>query len=328
MEGRVDASGLGAEAFGDWFDALDDGLILVRGGRVVRLNAAAGRLLEVDPEAAVGVPLIGVLRDHRLETVFCEGGEVELETRGRVLRAKATPTSLLLRDITEARRAQESARELLAVLSHELRTPATAIRSSLEALRYPLPEEQRERFLAHAEAETERLVRLLDDLTVDVKPPRLRSLALREVLARAEALLEDTFEAHRVRLKTDVPPLMVWADADKLLQVLINLLENAAIHGPDGATVHLSARPVGSMVQVVVRDEGTPLPQGGIERLFEPHARGRRVKVKGTGLGLYIVRSIAQRWGGQAWGRPLPSGNEFGFSVPLKGSAQASEPPR
>lgn len=306
----------------DWFDALDDGLILVHGGRVARLNAAAGRFLEVDPDAAVGLPLIGVLRDHRLETMFCEGGELELETRGRVLRAKATPTSLLLRDITETRRAQESARELLAVLSHELRTPATTIRSSLEALHYPLPEAQRERFLSHAEAETERLVRLLDDLTVDVKPPRLRSLALQEVLGRAEVLLKDTFEAHRVRLEADVPPLTVWADADKLLQVLINLLENAAIHGPDGATVHLSAAPVGGTVQVAVRDEGEPLPQGSIERLFEPHARGRRVKVKGTGLGLYIVRSIAQRWGGRAWGRALANGNEFGFSVPLKGRGQ------
>ncbi len=302
----------------DWFDALDDGLILVEEGRVARLNAAAGRFLEVDPAASVGAPLIAVLRDHRLETVFCKGGELELETRGRVLRAKTTPTSLLLRDVTETRRAQESARELLAVLSHELRTPATTIRSSLEALRYPLPEAQRERFLAHAEAETARLVRLLDDLTVEVKPPLLRSLALLEVLERAEALVQDTFFRHGVNFEKEVPLLTVLADTDKLLQVFINLLENAAIHGPDGGTIVLVAHPYGGMVHVTVADEGDPLPQASIEQLFEPHARGQRVKVKGTGLGLYIVRSIAQRWGGEAWGRPLESGNEFGFSVPLR----------
>lgn len=306
------------ELLPDFFDALSEGVIVVREGRVARLNAAAGRFLEVQPDQVVGTPLIGVLRDHRLEAVFLRGETAELETRGRILRASATPECLLLVDLTETRRAQEAARELLAVLSHELRTPATTIRSTLEALRYPLAEAQRERFLGRAEAETERLVRLLNDLTVDVRPPKLRSLALRDVLSRALVLLHDTFLEHRVRLECDVPPHNVLADEDKLLQVLINLLENAAIHGPDEATIFLSAEMEGAWVRVSVRDEGEPLPQGSIERLFEPHSRGRRVKAKGTGLGLYIVRSIAQRWGGEAWGRPLESGNEFGFSVPLR----------
>lgn len=301
-----------------YFDALAEGVIVVRSGRVVRLNAAAGRFLEVEPAGASGAPLIGVLRDHRLEAVFVTGESAEIETRGRILRASATPECLLLFDLTDTRRAQETARELLAVLSHELRTPATTIRSTLEALRYPLEDPQRERFLNRAEAETERLVRLLNDLTVDVKPPRLRSLALREVVSRARALLHDLFAEHRVRLDPDVPPFTVLADEDKLLQVLINLLENAAVHGPDGRTVFLGAEMQGAWVRVSVRDEGEPLPEGAIDRLFEPHSRGRGVKAKGTGLGLYIVRSIAGRWGGEAWGRPLEGGNEFGFTVPLR----------
>ena len=250
---------------------------------------------------------------------FLTGTSTELETRGRILRASATPDCLILVDLSETRRAQESARELLAVLSHELRTPATTIRSTLEALRYPLEDEQRERFLGRAEAETERLVRLLNDLTVDVRPPKLRSLALREVVSRALALLHDTFLEHKVRLECRRPAsLPCLADADKLLQVLINLLENAAVHGPDEKTIFLEAEMQGAWVRVSVRDEGQPLLEKAIEQLFEPHSRGRRVKVKGTGLGLYIVRSIANRWGGEAWGRPLEAGNEFGFSVPLR----------
>lgn len=149
-------------------------------------------------------------------------------------------------------------------------------------------------------------------------PPRFRSLVLREEVSRALTLLHDTFLEHQVQLVCNVSPFTVYADADKLLQVLINLLENAAIHGPDQKTVYLEAERRSAWVRVSVRDEGEPLPEVAIERLFEPHSRGRGVKAKGTGLGLYIVRSIAQRWGGEAWGRPLESGNEFGFSVPLR----------
>ncbi len=314
MVGRTEVVALPGEVF----DALGEGIIVVHEGRVLRLNAAAARFLEVEASQVVGLPLIGVLRDHRLEAVFLQRQEAEIETRGRVLWATASGPCLILHDLTETRQAQENARELLAVLSHELRTPATTIRSTLEALRYPLEDAQRERFLGRAEAETERLVRLLNDLTVDVRPPRLRSLALRDVLARALAIVQDTFFDHKVRLECDVPPLTVLADEDKLLQVFINLLENAAIHGPNEKTIRLQAKVDGGWVRVAVRDEGEPLPTEAVERLFEPHARGRGVKAKGTGLGLYIVRSIAQRWGGEAWGRPLAAGNEFGFSVPLR----------
>lgn len=301
-----------------WLDSIEEGVLFIEAGRVRFINRAAAGLLEVDAEL-LNLPLIAVLRDHRLERVYFEGGAIELETRGRVLAARGMPAGLLLRDLTELREAQETARELLAVLSHELRTPVTTIRSTLEALRYHLPEEQRERFLIRAVAESDRLVRLLEDLTVDVKPPVLRRIALPEIAARAEALLHDTFAANNVTLHCEVPPFTVLADNDKLLQALINLLENAAVHGPKHKTVRLVAWQAESdaKVLVAVRDEGEPLKPATIDKLFEPHARGPGVKARGTGLGLYIVRSIAKRWGGVAWGKPLEAGNEFGISVPL-----------
>ena len=301
----------------EWLDSLAEGVILVQRERVHYLNRAAATFLEVTPNYAVGLPLIGVVRDHRLERVFLEQGKTELETRGRVLQARTAPGVLILGDITELRRAQENARELLAVLSHELRTPVTTIRATLEALHFEMEDAQRRRFLERAEGETERLVRLLNDLTVDVKTPKLRSLDLYEVTIKATSLLRDTFKEHHVKLELEVPSFTVLADADKLLQVLINLLENAAIHGPDNAVIYLSAAQRGQFIQVSVRDEGKPLAPESIETLFEPHSRGT-VKTRGTGLGLYIVRSIAQRWGGQAWGNALEKGNEFGFSVPLR----------
>lgn len=304
----------------DLLDALPIGVLLVSGERVRYLNAEAERLLELRGQHWRGQPLFTVLRDHRLERAYLEGLELECETRGRVLRAAPIPSGLSLLDVSAARRAQEEARELLAVLSHELRTPVAAIRATLEALGGELPEALRARFLARAEAESERLVRLLGDLTVEVQPPRYRSVALAEQVARAVSLVQPKLDEHRIRLEQRLAVETVWADADKLLQVLVNLLENAAVHGPDDAAVTLLAEPIPEMpelARLVVRDEGTPLAPETIERLFELHTRGRSAKAKGTGLGLYIVRSIAEAWGGAAWGRPGAQGNEFGVSVRL-----------
>lgn len=302
-----------------WLDALEEGVVLIDGGRVTRINRAAAEFLQVAPERAVGEPLIRVLRDHRLEDAVAAGSQVEVETRGRHLQAVPVPGALLLRDLTPLRRAQADARELLAVLSHELRTPVTAIRATLEALDDDLPESLRRRFLARANQESARLVRLLEDLTVEVRPPRERSLVLGEIGERAEAVVQPTLHAHGVRLEVDVPEMEVLADEDKLLQALINLLENAALHGPDGGRVQLRARPAASFARVEVIDQGSPIEPARVAELFEPHARAASVRAKGTGLGLYIVRSIAERWGGEAWGGSSTdgSGNAFGFSVPL-----------
>lgn len=300
-------------------DALEDGVVLVAEGRVRGLNVAAGVLLQVDRARAVGAPLMGVLRDHRLERAYVEQQRSELVTRGRSLVVRPFPGGIVLRDVTAMRRAQDDARELLAVLSHELRTPVTAIRTALEALRHDLPDEQRRRFLDRAEAEALRLTRLLEDLTVDTTPPAARSVTLEETLARVETALLGTLRAHEVRLEAEPDDVELWCDPDKLVQVLVNLIENAAVHGPDGAVIRVEAareRERPGWWRVEVRDAGAPLEPASIDGLFSPHARGGGASGRGTGLGLYVVRSIAERWGGRAYGRALAGGNAFGFTVP------------
>ncbi len=300
-------------------------MVWVDAGRVSWLNRAAAELLQVDRRRVIGAPLIAVVRDHRIEAVAHGGAPVETATRGRRLVVAAFPGGLLLRDVTEARRATEDARELLAVLSHELRTPVTTIRASLEALRFDLPESQRTRLLARAEDEAGRLTRLLEDLTVDVAPPKSRSLDVRELAARVEALLAPRLAQRGVGLSTELPVSTVWADPDKFLQALLNLVENAVIHGPGDAEVRLLVRADADRegwCRVEVLDRGTEVAPELMESWFAPHARGASATSRGTGLGLYIVRSIATRWGGEAWGRRWEQGNAFGFSVPRdRGSA-------
>lgn len=306
----------------DMLQYLSEAVVLTgSNGDIAFLNDAACEILEVRRETAIGKPAVSVLRDHRLETALIDGGTVELHTRQRVLLARGVPDGLIIQDVTESRRAREEARELLAVLSHELRTPATSIRSALEALATDdLPPAMRQRFQGLAEAEAERLVRLLGDLTVDVKPPELRSVPLQASAERARAVLTDVLQEHDVTVDLSaVPDLTVWADEDKLLQSLVNLIENAAQHGPGSSTVEVLAveDPDVQEVRVMVRDRGVPLAEERLEELFSPDSKVRSTRARGTGLGLYIVRSIAQRWGGRAWGRPLEAGNEFGFSVRL-----------
>lgn len=320
----------------EWFDALDDGVVLIEGERVIRMNVAAGRLLGTTQEKALGVAPIAALRDHRLERAWRESVRIELSLRGRSIVAEGVGASLILRDVTDVREAQENARDLLAVLSHELRTPVTTVRATLEALGYDdLPSDTRERFLQRAMGEADRLVRLLGDLTVDVRPPRERSVELGPVAERACAVLSDRLSRHRVEVIVDVAELTVWADPDKVMQVLVNLIENAAIHGPDDATIEVVASEEEGMVTLRVRDHGTPLEKEIVEALFEPHSRGAQASDGGEGLGLYVVRSIAERWGGKAWGGAWhesggleqdAGGNEFGVTAPAR--RPSSAPPR
>ncbi len=302
-----------------WFDDLAEGVVLVDQARVIALNRAAAELLKVDLQTVPGQPLIAVLRDHRLEHAYIEGRPIEVATRGRLVLATPIRGGLSLRDVTEVKTSQEGARELLAVLSHELRTPTTSIRAALETLRLELDGEMRDRFLGRAVEECTRLTRLIEDLTVDVTPPKVRRVVLSEILGRAQSVLLQTLDEHGVRLAAEVPNLTVWADADKLLQVIINLVENAAIHGPDFATVEVAAAVdpnAPDFVRVTVRDRGRRLEPGHLETLFELHSRGPSPKVRGTGLGLYIVRSITSAWGGRAWAEPVEGGNTFAFTVP------------
>jgi signal transduction histidine kinase len=304
-----------------WIDDLTEGIVLIDGGRIRVVNARAAEMLDVDADGVFGLPMIAVLKDHRLERAYLENTQVELTTRGRALQARPITGGLALRDISALREIRSSSRELLAILSHELRTPVTTIRATIEALHYDLSEEERRGFLAQAESECQRLVRLLEDLTVDVKPPRERSVPLSEVCERVRTVLTPILDANRISLEVDVGELIVWADPDKVLQVVINLVENAAMYGPDGAEVTISARLEPNrpeMVRVVVKDLGVPLEAEMLGRLFAPHVRGNGSIGVGSGLGLYIVRSIARRWGGEAWASPLPSGNEFGVLVPAK----------
>ena len=262
-----------------------------------------------------------MVRDHRLEHLALEAGTLELDWSGKFLRVRGQKSGqksdggagiLIFEDISETRTRERELREVMAILSHEFRTPVTAIKGLLEALQLDPPAELQQRFLELSLSEVERLVRLSDDLTVGFRPQAQRSFPLQDAISRVLRLLKEELEKRDVSVVVHNPGLVVHCDPDKLLQVLLNLLENALRHGPNPGEVHLLATLEGHFVRVKIQDAGLELPT--YDHIFEAHQRGP--KSNGSGMGLYVIRSIVSAWQGETWGQYSGNGNEFGFTVP------------
>ena len=312
-----DATGRAVGGADHWIDSLPQAVLLTDAGLVTRVNAAAARLWGVPQERASGRPVLEVVRRHTLETLLERGGELELEVTGRTLRCTATRDgrhgALIVEDVTEHRRREAELREATAVLSHEFRTPVAALRGVLEALEYDMPRDLAQNFVRQGLQETERLARLAEDLAVGFRPTRARTLPLAEAFARAERLLSGDLNARRASV-TFGQDHLVRADPDKLLQVLLNLIENALKYGPPAQPIEVQTHERGTWIEVSVLDRGTPIPD--TESLFKAHTRGRTATGQGSGMGLYIVRSIVHGWGGQAWAERRGDANAFCFTLP------------
>lgn len=295
-------------------NALEIAVVLFEAGRVVCLNHAAEKLFGISSERAVSRLPIEILRHHRLEQLVLEGGSLELELAGRVFVAKSAEGALLLEDVSKARQRESELREVMAVLSHEFRTPVAAIKSLLEALALDPPPTTRASFVQMGLLEVERLVRLVEDLTVGFRPQAERTFPFSECFERVQRLTSDELKRRSVRLEAEIAEVLVRCDPDKLVQVLLNLVENAARHAPNPGLIRVSAQRLELFWQISVLDQGHALSD--YETIFEAHRRS--MQSRGSGMGLYIVRSIVRAWGGEVRGRYRQdlSGNEFVFSVP------------
>lgn len=206
------------------------------------------------------------------------------------------------------RRSDASKTAVLRTVSHDLRTPLTAIRVAADALSsttLELSAEDRRALLETIRSETSRLQRVVGDL-LDLS--RLQAGAVRpdpdvwmvdELLSQALDGLSGDAERVDVVLPDDVPP--VRADAVQVERVLVNLLDNALKFSPPGSPVQLAVAPGGSEVVFCVTDSGPGLDQAELERVFEPFSTGADGERRGSGLGLAIARGFAESNGGRVW---------------------------
>jgi signal transduction histidine kinase len=232
----------------------------------------------------------------------------------------------------ELQRTQDAERSFLLSVSHELKTPLTAIRGHAEALQDGVLEPTPAGLVIEREAR--RLERLVGDL-LDLARLRRRAFAVRAAPVDLEDVALGTFERHEPAARAFGVELQVLAepnavavgDADRLMQALSNLVENALRSTPRGGMVRVVARP--GRLEVV--DDGPGLGEDDLGRAFERfylydrYAGERRV---GTGLGLAIVRELAEAMGGSVEVRSeLGAGATFSIVLPLLASARAERSP-
>ncbi|HBY93629.1 MAG TPA: two-component sensor histidine kinase [Chloroflexi bacterium] len=215
----------------------------------------------------------------------------------------------------ERERAVESARrEMIAAISHDLRTPVASTRVMVEALldKVVTDEVTAGRYLATARAELERLGLLIDDL-FELARLEAGTLEMELELASLQDLISDTLQsmgpqaqAHGVRLEGHVDEHVgpVRMSPQQIQRVLYNLVQNAIRHTPADGTIAISVRPVAGAVEVCVADTGEGIASEDLPHVFERFYRGEKSRSRstgGTGLGLAIARGIVEAHGGAIW---------------------------
>jgi two-component system phosphate regulon sensor histidine kinase PhoR len=321
-------------------------LVIDREGTVQLANERAQQLFATTSrEPLVGRPLVTLSRDPDLQELVREvthaktAGpmvrELRFRTGGRaeILQVNAVPIAgsedvpelsiLVFHDVTELKRLESTRRDFVANVSHELRTPLTAVRGYAETLQSGALDDPSlaRKFLRVIERHSERLTRLTDDL-LTLSDLELGRTALQRapmpLTASVDAAIDvvrDKAGQSKITLRSNVPAdLFLWADADRLEQVLVNLIDNAVKYSTSGARVTVSARTVEGTsdlpaagrlaehdvhrwVEIVVADTGVGIPSQDLPRLTERFYRVDRARSRelgGTGLGLAIFKHIVQ----------------------------------
>ena len=242
----------------------------------------------------------------------------------------ATKLSASAQDRARARLADT----LLASLSHDMRTPLTAVRVAVDNLRRPLGDEERAAQAAAAAAELERLTLLMEHMLdmahIDAGAVRVERqwVATTDIVDAALAHVRHTLTGHPVVVET-ADDREVQLDPRLTSSALSHLLENAARYSPDGSRIVIAGRVEGDGLHVSVTDQGPGLDPEEIEHLFDRWYRGRagQQTAPGAGMGLAIARGLVDAAGGRAWAENAPgAGARFSLTVPGPVRRTASSP--
>jgi PAS domain S-box-containing protein len=230
-------------------------------------------------------------------------------------------------DITEYKALQQQKDDFISIASHELKTPITSLKASLQLLNKMkdnpnpvlLP-----RLLDQATRNMDKIAELVDDL-LNVSKMNQGQVALRKDWFRVMEMLEKSCShvrqssTHTLVLNGD-PDLMIFADEHRIDQVVVNLVNNAIKYAPNSLNIYLAVEQVGEMAKISVRDTGPGVSPDKIPHLFDRYYRADNSgkQVSGLGLGLYISADLIQRHGGEIGvDSKLGAGSTFWFTIPV-----------
>ncbi|HEY4416283.1 MAG TPA: ATP-binding protein [Verrucomicrobiae bacterium] len=331
------------------FNSMLEGLLLLDRNRKIYLaNRSFKNLFGLKNELR-GKTVLEALRIHELDELVNQ-----VEAKGQVLNyelklpdlserwlqvnaaaifdsaGEREGTILVFHDLTRLKQLERTREEFVANVSHELRTPLSLIKGYVETLLDGARNnpEVAERFLKIIERNTQRLDLLIQDLLtisaleserikLDLQPAKLRPL-VEKVLAD----LNSRAENKNMQLVNTLPELTATADANRIDQVLANLVDNAIKYGRAQGRVIVGGRKVDDhKLEISVQDDGPGIPTESLDRVFERFYRVDKARSRdqgGTGLGLSIVKHIVQAHGGEVWVKSEPGkGSTFFFTLPL-----------
>ncbi len=334
-------------------DSMGDGVIaLDSNGKILTVNPALERMLNLNlkREQIIGKKLMEVIRHYDLDqllTMVLTNKEPTMQEikillpEPRILRVNATPLKrsggntvgvvALFRDVTRYQQLEKMRRDFVANVSHELRTPLTSIKGFSETLLDGALEDEQtaRRFLNIMKQEADRLTKLIDDL---LKLSRLENK--RTILDKEPVDINDIIEQvlfnfklqaaeKNIKLTKNLSPNLpkISAQKDLLIQVLINLVDNAVKYTPVGGEVSVSSEANKKAVCVSVEDTGPGIPQESLDRVFERFYRVDKARVReagGTGLGLAIVKHVLELHNGNIKVENTGNGTKFTFSLPVE----------
>jgi PAS domain S-box-containing protein len=352
--------------------SMSNGLLLCDGtGRIVRANDAAGHMLGLPPDEIVGQSVLdakwnrmpdgtgtgeGPLARSSLYGDECDNCPIEIEKDGetRVLSVTASPfrkgdgerdgTVVVIRDITEERRAEQMEEEFLSLLSHELRAPLTVISGYAQMLKRRLGRYELTQEAGYADLIKEhagRMAGMVGDLVesgrleagiqaISKGPVDMRAL-VEKVVGRITEEQQAIPGKHTLILSVDLDLPHVNADAQRIDQVLTNILSNAIKYSPDGGEIEVEVRALTQdgkhstpgEVRVQISDHGVGVPETDRKRIFEHAYRGQNgklVNTQGLGLGLYICKLVVEAHGGAIGviDNPIGAGSTFWFTLPIE----------
>ncbi|HEV7562039.1 MAG TPA: HAMP domain-containing sensor histidine kinase [Solirubrobacterales bacterium] len=320
-----------------------DTAILVAAGLIAGLTGAlllfSGLIASLRRPLEDLVDAAGRLAAGDLSTRVEVGGLSETATLGAAFNEMARQLELEASQREQLDRLKD---EFVLTASHELRSPLTSVQGFAELLML-----ERET-LTPKQVETveiildncRHLVRLLNDLldlarsdagrlAVRLRPTELAPL-IDEVVRTMRAQTEAANQALSEQIDPDLP--VIEAEADRIRQILVNLVTNAHEYSPEGASIEVRARVIGDEVEISVTDDGPGIPENQLDYIFERFVRGDAgltQRVGGTGLGLAISKSLVELHGGTIEAdSTVGSGSNFRFRLPLKAAGASAEPDR